>query len=488
VSVKLRDYQRDGLSSAREALRQGKHAPLYVLPTAGGKTIVFSEIARGARARGNRVYILVHRQEILEQTLAKLWGFGITAGQIAPRMPQTHELVQVAMVQTMRNRLTKIPRPDLIIIDEAHHALADNTWGQILRYWKEVPRLGVTATPERLDGRGLGESFDTMIEGPSIGELVHEGWLSYPVIYRPPEEMVESFHVKRGDFDRAEQTEAMSRKKIVGDVIEHYRQHLAGAPSVAFCVSVDHAKLMAEQFRRAGYRAAAVWGNMPRTERDRIIGGMRDGSMQVVCSCDVISEGVDVPAMAGAILLRRTMSLSLYLQQAGRALRRDPGKKHAVILDHVGNYYLHGHVLADRTWSLDSGKRDPRKEEPPTTTTCPRCYGVWPGRPHSCPACGFSFTDKQERERAVEFETIRGQLIAAGAPENEASGMAAFVKRTQEMEPGQRQKAMLAKAFEYAGDGEVGKRRLEQLRRMAGYNPKWTDFAWRYVQKQRRSA
>jgi superfamily II DNA or RNA helicase len=182
------------------------------------------------------------------------------------------------------------------------------------------------------------------------------------------------------------------------------------------------------------------------------------------------------------------MSLAVYLQQAGRALRVDPGKSRAVILDHVGNYYLHGHVLAERQWSLESGRRDPRKEEPPTTTTCPQCYGVWPGRPRTCPACGFSFTEAQQEERRVEFETIRGQLIEAGAPETEADRMAAFVRRTQEMEPAKRQKAMWGKAFEYAEEGEVGKRKLDQLREMAGYRQGWTDRVWEYVQRKRRSA
>ncbi|MFW6074553.1 MAG: hypothetical protein ACOC9Y_03095, partial [Chloroflexota bacterium] len=166
-----------------------------------------------------------------------------------------------------------------VLVHNCHHVLSDNTWGRILQYWREVPRLGVTATPARLDGRGLGESFETMIQGPSIWQLVQDGFLSMPVVYRPPSEVLEQYHVKRGDFDRGEQQKAMSTRKIVGDVIDHYRQHLDGLPTVAFCVSVDHAKLMAAQFREAGYRAAAVWGNMPRAERDEVIGGLRDGSM-----------------------------------------------------------------------------------------------------------------------------------------------------------------------------------------------------------------
>jgi len=176
-----------------------------------------------------------------------------------------------------------------IVVHNCHHALADNSWGRILKYWRDVPRIGFTATPERLDGRGLGESFDEMIEGPTVAELVDDGWLSRPVVYRPPEEVALNYHVKRGDFDAKEQQQTMTTRKIVGDVIEHYKRHLEGLPVVCFCVSVDHSHLMAEEFQAAGYRATPVWGNMPKIERERAIKGLADGSVQVVTSCDVIS-------------------------------------------------------------------------------------------------------------------------------------------------------------------------------------------------------
>ena len=482
----LRPYQEEIVNTLRQSLRKGSCAPLVVAPTGSGKTLIFATIAKGAASRHSRVLILVHRREILEQTLKSLYELGVTSGQIASGRPQTTDSVQVAMVMSLTRRLRYVRRPDLIIVDECHHSLMDNSWGRVLKYWRDVPRIGFTATPERLDGRGLGETFDEMIIGPSIQELVADGWLSCPVVYRPPEEVALNYHVKRGDFDTKEQQQTMTTRKIVGDVIEHYKKHLEGLPVVCFCVSVDHSHLMAEEFQAAGYRATPVWGNMPKTERERAIKGLADGSVQVVTSCDLISEGVDVPIMAGSILLRRTLSLALYLQQAGRSLRPSPGKQRAVILDHVGNYYIHGHILEDRQWSLNSPARDPRKEKPPTTTTCPQCYGVWPGTPRTCPSCGFRFSDVQREVKPLQM--IAGELVEAipGLAPQQAQGMAGFLVGTQQMSPDQRQKAMWSKALEMAHDGAPdARRRLDALRAALGYRAGWTRRVWTEVLRRR---
>ncbi len=485
--IEERPYQTSILDRVRAFFRKlGSKSVVVVSPTGSGKTVMFAKIAKGAASRNSRVLILVHRREILEQILKSLHELGVVSGQIASGRPQTIDSVQVAMVMSLTRRINYVKRPDLIIVDECHHALQDNSWGRILKYWRDVPRIGFTATPERLDGRGLGETFEEMIVGPSVAELVRDGWLSCPVVYRPPEEVAQNYHVKRGDFDIKEQAETMGRRKIIGDVIEHYKKHLEGLPVVCFCVSVEHSHLMAEEFRTAGYRTMPVYGDMPKTERERAIRGLADGSVQVVTSCDLISEGVDIPVMAGSILLRRTMSLALYLQQAGRSLRPSPGKNRAMILDHVGNYYLHGHILEKRQWSLNSQARDPRKEKPPATTTCPICYGVWPGTPRICPACGFKFSDIQREIKPLQM--VAGELIEAvpSLAPHDAQGMAAFLSGTQKMTPDQRQKAMWGKAFEMAQDGAPdARRRLDALRQALGYRPNWTDFVWKEILKRR---
>jgi superfamily II DNA or RNA helicase len=421
----------------------------------------------------------------LEQTRRKLYEFGIVAGQIAPGRPPTADLVQVAMIQTLVRRLATVRRPDLIIVDEFHHVLPENSHGRSLSYWREVPRIGLTATPCRLDGRGLKETADDLILGPTVADLVRDGFLSYPIVYRPPSEVSADYHVRRGDFDTEEQQETMSARSIVGDVISHYRKHFNGLPAICFCVNVEHSKLMAAQFSNAGYLALPVYGNMPESDRERALSGLKNGTVQVITSCDLISEGFDTPAVAGVILLRKTMSLGLYLQQVGRSLRPFPGKTRAIILDHCGNYALHGHVLADRKWSLNALRRDPRKEKPPVTTSCPKCYGVWPGSPHICPSCGYVFVETPKKE-FKPFKTIEGELVEAlpDLPPQDAASMAAFLARMQSVDAKTKQRALLGKAFELAPGGEEGKRRLALLAKAVGYKPGWVRWAVKLTQKK----
>ncbi len=484
--MNLRPYQLQAVNDIRASISAGHHAPLYVLPTGGGKTCVGAEICRSAASKTNRVLFIVHRREIMEQTRAKLATFGISAGLIAPGRPPTADLVQVAMIQTLVRRLAAVRRPDLIIVDEFHHVLPDNSHGRALAYWREVPRVGLTATPCRLDQRGLRDSADDLIMGPTVATLVRDGFLSYPVLYAPPGASSEQYHVRRGDFDMDEQQRAMSARSIVGDVIAHYRRHFNGAPAICFCVNVEHSKLMARQFSDAGYLALPVYGDMADVDRERALRGLATGEVQVVTSCDLISEGFDTPAVTGVILLRRTLSLGLYLQQVGRSLRPFPGKTRAVILDHAGNYTLHGHVMAERRWSLDSQRRDPRKEKVPETTACPRCYGIFPGHPSKCPACGFEFKEAPER-KGKSMEVIAGELIEAmpDLPPEDAAAMAEFVTRMQTADPAQRSRAMLGRAFELAPGGEEGRRRLAGLAAAVKFKPGWVQWATRFVRERK---
>ena len=486
----------------RVAFREGKESVICISPTGSGKTNMFADMAKGAAKKNKRVLILVHRIEILEQTIASLYRLGVICGQIAAGRPMTADSIQVAMVGTLAHRRQLVRRPDLLIVDEAHHAVSP-TWKATLDYWSEVPRSLWSATPERLDGRGLCEVADHMVLGPTIADLVADGWLAAPALYRPPHEVSATYHVTRGDFDQKEQEQVMGSKAIVGDVIEHYRAHLDRLPTVCFCVSVAHAYLMSEQFRAAGYVSAVVEGGMDKGDRTRAMQGLADGSVHVVTSCEVISEGVDVPVMAGAIMLRRTQSLALYLQQAGRALRPiwpegfDPaaatameridamaraGKPRAIILDHAGNYQIHGHVIADREWSLDALSRKERKERAPTTTVCPKCYGVWPGIPKRCPACGYEWKDAPTRVQKP-LHVIAGELVEAGLGEEEAGSVAAVYERAMAMQGKERQRELLKFAFRAAD-----KRAVQELAKLAGYNPRWSDWAWEYRTGKRRGA
>ena len=497
----LRPYQTDLQHKGRLSFRDGHRAPLIVAPTGSGKTVIFADMSRSSAHKNNRVLILVHRQEILEQTLSKLYAMDVTAGKITAGSRMTTNLIQVAMVQTLARRLAYARKPDLIIIDECHHAIA-STWTNILAKWPDAYVVGFSATPARLSGEGLREVFDDLIEGPTIASLVEDGYLSFPVIKRPPEEHVLKLHVRMGDFDRKEQAEKLSSKRIVGDVIEHYRKDLWKEPTVCFVPRLDYGEMMAKMFREVGLRALLVQGGSKyRADRERGIRGLADGSIHIIMSAEVVAEGVDIPVMTGAIMLRRTMSLAMYLQMAGRPLRpvyaqgynlgtkegrlqaiANGPKPRAYILDHVGNYYLHGHVLADREWSLDSEKSDPRKEKSPLISICPRCEGVWPGRIKTCPDCGYEFSEVPVKEMKAPG-VIAADLVDAMPDgileEGQSDQIIALLTRLQGLPPKKRQQVMVAEAYKLAVGGHASSRQiLDAMRDVAGYKKGWSHWAW----------
>lgn len=467
--LKLRDYQEQLVQHIRQSYIRGSKSPLAVLPTGGGKTVVFSYIAATTAARAKRVLILVHRIELLRQTSAALRKSGVHHGLINPNY--TAELnapVQVASVQTLIRRLHKMPPPDLIVIDEAHHALA-STWKKIIDNWPTARILGVTATPCRGDGTGLGKIsggvFDDLIIGPQVHELIQRGFLVKPIIYAPAERLdLTGLRTKMGDYDTQQLEQVVDKPKITGSAVEHYKRICSGAPAVVFCVSVKHAQNVAEEFRAAGYRAYHADGSMDDDVRRRILNGLGNGTVDVVTSCDLISEGTDITAIGCAILLRPTQSEGLYLQQVGRALRVCEGKEHAIILDHVGNVLTHGLPDEPREWTLEGErkkKREKKEEDKQVRVVqCDKCYAIHEPAP-TCPVCGHVYEVKVNQPDQVD-----GELKAITAE------TAALLKRKKVIE--------VAKA-----------RTLEELERIGrerGYKPNWARYVWQSRQEKQGAA
>ena len=356
----LRDYQQTGVDLIRGEFIKKLRSTLFVLATGGGKTVVFCHIAQQTAARNKNVLILVHRVELLRQTSKSLSKSGVDHGLInANYTPNLTKPVQVASVQTLIKRLGKITPPDLIIIDEAHHATA-GSWRKVVDYFPNARILGVTATPMRGDGKGLDELFDSLVVGPQTADLIKLGFLVKPIIYAPPTKIdFSAVKIVRGEYDQTQITEIMDRPTITGNAVEHYRKICSGVPCVVFCVSVSHAEHVAADFRQNGFSAYSVDGTMDDDKRSRILNGLGDGTIQVVTSCDLISEGTDIPAIECAILLRPTQSTGLYIQQVGRALRLAEGKKFAYILDHVGNVFKPR--ISGRHSRMDIGRTKKRK-------------------------------------------------------------------------------------------------------------------------------
>ncbi len=385
--MQLRGYQQRAIGDLRDAYRAGSRAPLLCLPTGGGKTIIFTAIAQSAVSRGRQVLILVHRRELLHQASRKLTAIGLDHGLIAAGIPATDHPVQVASVQTLVRRLPGMDwQPSLVIIDEAHHASA-GSWARILQQWPDAYRLGVTATPCRLDGRGLSTAFDSLVEGPTVADLTAAGYLSPARIYAPPVIAdLSGLRRRAGDYAVDQAASAMDRPTVTGDAIGHYTRLAAGQRAIAFCCSIAHAESVARSFNAAGISAATLLGNTP--DRDAVVAAFDAGTVQILVTVDVVSEGFDIPAASCAILLRPTQSLGLFLQQVGRVLRPAPGKQQALILDHVGNVHRHGFPDDLREWSLADGvRRGTRGAAAPTVRTCPQCYAAFKPAP-ICPCCG----------------------------------------------------------------------------------------------------
>jgi superfamily II DNA or RNA helicase len=387
----LRPYQTADIERLRDAFRGGARAPLYQLSTGGGKTVVFAHVIKGAVAKGTRTLVLAHRRELIRQASAKLTDLGVAHGIVAAGQDRDHDAqVIVASIQTVARRLDLLPTFGLIVIDEAHHAVA-TTWTKLLAAQPDARLLGVTATPARLDGKGLGKHcgghFDAIVSGPSMQELVDGGFLAPTKVFIPSA-TIDTTGLKTiaGDYDEG-QLEGRAQN-VTGDAVEEFKKLPEGTTAMVFCVTVKHATDVARAFQDAGYRAQAVHGGMPKDERDAAIQGLSDGRTQVLTSCEIISEGLDVPSVGCVILLRPTKSLTMCLQQIGRGMRPKVGGGHLTVLDHARNCCEHGLPTEPRDWSLDGVDKKPGKVVKPAPWDCIACGVLNPAQRPTCSNCG----------------------------------------------------------------------------------------------------
>ena len=391
MTTKLRAYQRADLDCIIAAFNEGVRRILYTLPTGGGKTVIFTDLAREVDAAGLGVIILTHRDELMQQASQALQRLGVLHGVIAAggAAPTRHR-VQVASVFTLVRRLDWLAghSPRLVIVDEAHHAAA-STWKRIMAALpEEADILGVTATPRRLDGKPLDDHFDRLICGPSIAKLIDDEWLAPCTVFTPPRGPdLSKVKIRAGDYAVDQLAEVMGRRVVISGAVKEYERLCPGKPAIAFCVDIDHSERVARAFAARGWRAAHVDGETPTRHRRELIAALDRGELDILCNCGLISEGLDVPGVEAAILLRPTKSLALYLQMVGRALR--PGKEMAHILDHAGNVYRHGLPTARRRWSLRGKVRQHHDDDAAADLIrCPECGAINPASADLCENCG----------------------------------------------------------------------------------------------------
>lgn len=387
----LRDYQQALYDRTVQAFKNGYRRPLIVLGCGGGKSYIFAEMIRNTRGE---VLVLTHRQELKRQHEELLSSLGITNAR-------------VAMILTEAKRLGQYPKPSLIVADEAHLSRS-NSWVKVIEYY-DTYTVSFTATPVRLDGKPLGDIYDTLIEGVDTKWLIENKRLSPYEYYAPTMVDTSDLQVMAGDFVVSDLERLMNERSIYGDILEHYKRFADGERTIAYCVSVSHARTVAEIFQSNGYRATAVSADTPTREREQIFKDFREGRITILCNVGIISEGISIDEVTCCMLLRPTESVALGVQQMMRCMRYLPGKT-AKILDFVGNYLRVGLPDDDREWSLNAPLKKRKSMDENGNfyiRCCPECYMTFKTAP-VCPFCGEKYPlHPREIEAHEEIELQR---------------------------------------------------------------------------------
>lgn len=419
MAISLRDYQAELLSSCRLEMRTNKSV-LMQLDTGGGKTAISSEILRGVAKKQKSGAFMCHRIELVKQTMRTFTDFGIPFGVIcAGYDPNPYQPIQICMIPTLASRIRRgkaIPKFDLCVWDECHHVAAGG-WAAIKAALPDAWHIGVTATPERLDGKGLGDFFTAMVQGPAMSWLMGEGWLSRYRAYAPSIPDAKGMHTEMGDYSRSENEAKMDIPSITGDAVEHYLRLARGKRGIVFCTTVNHSKRVVDEFRAAGVAAYHLDGTTDKDERERVVEAFKRNEIKILSNVDLFAEGFDVPGAEVVIMLRMTQSMGLFRQWVGRVLRPiyadgfDLGtregrlaaiaasdKPHAIILDHAGNVMRHGLPDQDYAWSLEGSaekRKKGKKENTVDIKQCPKCFACHMPAP-ACPYCGHEYVSSKE--------------------------------------------------------------------------------------------
>lgn len=474
----FRPYQQKIVDDIRSAWQSGARNVLAQLPTGGGKAVIARTMVKEHEGAS---LLMAHRQELVSQLSLHLAREAVSHRLIAPK-PVIANVVKihretigksfvnpsalnvVGSVQTLAARGPEDwhKQITLVLPDEAHHYLRENTFGKTASMFPNAFMAGFTATPQRADGRGLGAHadgiFHQMVQGPTPRELINAGYLSDYQVVMP----VSNFDRARltigssGDFTEKSLRDESERSQIVGDVVNNYIMWAAGTQCVVFAASVDAAEKIAAQFNERGIPAACISAKNDDYERFAIMRRFASGQIKVLTNCDLLGEGVDVPEIATVIMARATESLPVFLQQIGRALRPAPGKKYALLIDHVGNVIAHGLPDRARFWTLNATKNK-REKDPDDIpiTQCDNCMMAYERVLRACPYCGAERLKVIMGPRTVE--QVDGDLMLLDA------ATLAKMRAAVELEsPASIANRVAGAAGSFAGRG-VANKQLERL-------------------------
>ena len=407
--MKLRPYQEDLIDKTRQALRRNKRV-LMQAPTGAGKTAITVYMMSRAAEAGKTSVMAVHQNELLTQTSKALWDGKLEHGMIASGKTRSYMAAQVASVQTWVRRMDQYSEPDLIIIDECHRSAA-STYQKILEQYPNARVIGLTATPQRTDGKGLDGTYTELVQGPTIRQLIDAGYLCDYEIFAPPSSLdLSEVKTKMGDYDKKQLEHEVDKPTITGDAVATYKKHANGKRAAVMCVSIRHAEHVMESYNAAGVPAEMLEGKMTNKEREAVIDRFRSGETLIVTAVQLLIEGLDLPAIEVIQWLRPTQSLIVYLQGNGRGFRVSEGKEKLTILDQVANYKRHGLPDDDREWTLEGRKKGKKRKEDDEADVsiqqCKHCFHIFRPGVAVCPSCGMPVEVRQK----AEIEVVDGEL------------------------------------------------------------------------------
>lgn len=418
--MELRPYQERIIESTREEIRNGKKRVIIHAPTGSGKTIIAASIVSSALEKGKKVLFLVHFRELAYQAIERFNEFGIGDEVGIIMAGEDHDLgkpVQVASVQTYGRRLnldTLEYNPwfcsaDLVIYDECHSSIARTRKGILNIYKKDSIILGLTATPCRADGRGLGEVYQGIVSCSGIDELTELGHL-VKVVYYGCKEMpdLKNIPIVAGDYNRKVLGERVDKPKLIGDIYDNWARIAPGRQTVIFATNVKHSRNIKELFEQRGVSIEHVDAHTPEEERRNILNRFRDNQLQVVTNVGVYSEGADFPWVGCVVLAKPSKSYARFVQMAGRGLRPYPGKENCIVIDHAGLVYNHGFLEDEVDWTLDgkdkAWKQTKTRKKEEKILSCDTCGFLFTGR--RCPQCGTELKNYSKRIATTDDELV----------------------------------------------------------------------------------
>lgn len=405
----LKPFQEPWIEEVREARRRYKNVCAQA-PTGFGKTTCFTYMLGRSYQRGHRALVITHLNIILEQISERLNKYGVPHDFVASGYPRGHELIKLCVVDTLNNRLDEVEPPNWAVEDECHLAVSPK-WKRVRKAFPNTRFLGTTATTHRLDQQPLSLGYDCLVPGPQPAELIAAGQLVPSIIFAPPNDL-DLTGISSVDSAEKEVQEALRKSRIFGKAAREYKERCPGARAVVFNHNLEAAAETVEEFQKEGFTAAVIDGSMNSKQRKHLIQAFESGSINVLCTVNLLLVGVDIPGIEVIIWLRPTSSEVVWIQGNGRGMRAADGKSYLLIHDHVGNVFKHGKPEMDRHWTLDR-QRSARKKEAKaieeevkaTVKRCEACSAVFfTGR--ICPQCG---TEVSVKER--EIITVDGQLV-----------------------------------------------------------------------------